>query len=162
MVTADGNASGKLGKQLGYNENFAEMRHQLLQNGLDKIVANMSSNLDAAEKKQRDILRCDTNQPPKPGCSVKLRYQYQVLREQAPEMVFAQLLAGFEGASKDKRIVGINMVMAEDGKISMRDYKLHMNMVAFLHAYYPNVHITLHAGELNNALVSEDGLKIPY
>jgi adenosine deaminase len=75
-------------------------------------------------------------------------------------MVFAQLLAGFEAAKKDKRVVGLNMVQAEDGLISMRDYKLQMQMVGFLHQLYPDVHISLHAGELNNALVpTGEGLK---
>jgi adenosine deaminase len=68
------------------------------------------------------------------------------------------LLAGFEAANKDKRVVGLNMVQPEDGPISMRDYKLHMQMVGFLHQLYPNVRISLHAGELNSALVPADGL----
>jgi len=48
--------------------------------------------------------------------------------------------------------------MPEDGHYSMTDYALHMRMVAFLHSQYPNVHISLHAGELAMGLVPPDGL----
>ena len=59
-----------------------------------------------------------------------VRYIYEALREQPPAQVFAQLLAGFELASKDPRFVGINLVQPEDGYISMRDYHLQMKMIA--------------------------------
>ena len=157
MLTPDANNSGRLGKKLGWDPDLASMRAKLLANNFSEIIADMTTYLNTAETKMRSVLQCGTDQA-KPGCAIKLRYQYQVAREQAPEMVFAQLLAGFEGASKDKRIVGINMVMAEDGKISMRDYKLHMQMVGFLHTLYPDVHITLHAGELNRDVATPLGL----
>ena len=48
--------------------------------------------------------------------------------------------------------------MPEDGYVSMNDYALHMKMVAFLHAAYPKVHISLHAGELAPGLVPYEGL----
>ena len=54
---------------------------------------------------------------------------------------------------------GINFVMPEDGFVSMRDYTLHMKMVEYLHAVYPKVHITLHAGELAPGLVPPEGLR---
>jgi adenosine deaminase len=157
MVTADGNASGKLGKKSGWDPDFTQMRDKLLHADFDRILKNISANLDEDEAKMRALLACDSMHP-KAGCHVKVRYLYQVLREQAPEMVFAQLLAGFEAASKDKRVVGLNMVQPEDGKISMRDYKLHMQMVGFLHQLYPHVLISLHAGELNHTLVPPEGL----
>ena len=106
----------------------------------------------------RSILACGTADA-KPGCDLTVRYLYQVQRGQAPEMVFAQLMAGFMAAQADERVVGLNMVMPEDGTISMQDYKLHMEMVKYFHALYPNVHVSLHAGELNNQLVNSDGLK---
>ena len=158
MLLLDNNASGKLGKQLGYDPDFAKMRTKLLANHLDDIIAGMSTHLDDIESKQRAMLQCGTAAA-KPGCQVEVRYQYEILREQPPEMVFAQLLAGFEGARKEKRLVGINMVMPEDGTISMRDYQLHMNMINYLHDLYPEVHITLHAGELTNAIAAPEGLK---
>jgi len=72
--------------------------------------------------------------------------------------VFAQSLLCFETAMSDPRFVGVNFVMPEDGYISMSDYTLHMRMIAFLHKFYPKIHLTLHAGELAPGLVPYEGL----
>ncbi len=146
MITPDNNASGLLGKQVGWNPNLRLLRKTLLNHGLGPIVSKMSEQLDNDEK----VKACR---------DFKLRYLYQVLREQPPAQVFAQLLAGFELASKDARVLGINIVQPEDGKIAMRDYTRHMRMIAFLHGLYPKVHISLHAGELNTDLVPASGLR---
>lgn len=158
MLTADGNTSGQLGKKLGWDPDFNTMRAKLLANHLDDSVKEMTRYLDASEAKMYSLLQCSTANH-QSGCDITLRYQYQVSREQPPEMVFAQLLAGFEAMGKEKRIVTINMVAPEDGKISMRDYKLHMQMIAYLRGLYPNAHVTLHAGELTNEVAPEEGLK---
>jgi adenosine deaminase len=55
--------------------------------------------------------------------------------------------------------VGINFVQPEDGFISMRDYSLQMKMLEYLHGIYPQVHISLHAGELAEGLVPPEGLR---
>ncbi len=60
-----------------------------------------------------------------------VRYVYQVLRELPKAQVFAQVLAGFQLAASDPRVVAINLVQPEDGINSMRDYHLHMQMVEF-------------------------------
>jgi len=158
MVTADGNKSGQLGNKLGWNPDFSKMRDKLLASGFEKIIEEITQSLNEDEIKMRSTLYCDTNHP-KIGCTVKVRYLYQVLRNQDKEMVFAQLLAGFESATKDRRVVGLNMVQPEDGKISMQDYKLQMQMIAYLHKQYPNVQISLHAGELTDEIAPPNGLK---
>src|SRR5258707_2592841 len=48
--------------------------------------------------------------------------------------------------------------MPEDGYTSMNDYALQMRMVGFLHPLYPEVQISLHAGELAPGLVPYEGL----
>jgi len=55
--------------------------------------------------------------------------------------------------------VGINFVQPEDGYLSMRDYTLHMKMLDYLHSVYPQVPISLHAGELAPGLVPPEGLR---
>jgi adenosine deaminase len=110
------------------------------------------------EKKRIAILNCE-NEPNSPPCKVTVRYIYQVLRECPEEQVFAQVMAGFQLASSDPRIVAINFVQPEDGIHSMRDYHLHMQMVDFAKQLYPKVHITLHAGELTLGLVPPEGLR---
>ncbi|HEX8785299.1 MAG TPA: adenosine deaminase, partial [Telluria sp.] len=75
-------------------------------------------------------------------------YQTYVLRLLNPSQVFSSMLAGFKAASKDSKIVGVNIVGQESSMVSMRDYTLHMKMFRFLKTIYPNVKIDLHAGEL--------------
>ena len=158
LATGDGNESGQLGKKLGWNSDFETMRANLLAHDFDKIINHISKYIDEDETNVQSILNCKAS-PLNMGCSVKIRYLYQVYREQAPEMVFSQLLAGFEAASQDNRVVGLNMVQPEDGVISMRDYTLQMKMVGFLHRLYPRVPISLHAGELTESIVPSEGIK---
>jgi hypothetical protein len=104
------------------------------------------------------VLRCGTPQAD-PGCSVTVRYLYQVLRGLPREVVFAQILLGFELARTDPRFVGLNLVMPEDWYVPMRDFRLHMRIMDHMHNRYPGVHITLHAGELAMGLVPPEGLR---
>lgn len=155
MLTPEGDLANKIGKQVGWSANLAQLRTQLLQAGLRPSICDISKQLDRYTEQLHQTL----NREGKKCSNFQVRYLYQILREQPPEQVFAQLLTGFELATHDPRVVGINMVQAEDGKISMRDYTLHMHMVEFLHHLYPNAHISLHAGELVPGLVPSSGLR---
>jgi adenosine deaminase len=159
METPPFERTAAIAKELGWhaNRSFGDFRDQLLAKGLRDDIAAARAYFDEAESVRRQAERCD--QPnPAAACAVQLRYIYQVLRGFPPEQVFAQTLLGFEVASADPRVVGINLVMPEDGYVSMSDYALQMRMVGFLNAVYPKVHITLHAGELAPGLVTYDGL----
>jgi hypothetical protein len=90
---------------------------------------------------------------------VHVRYIYQVARAAKPTQVFAQMVMGFELASRDPRVVALNLVQPEDWYVPMRDFRLHMRMLSYLKSVYPNVHIALHAGELAPGLVPPDGLR---
>lgn len=157
MVAPDDKAAINLSKKIGCvaSNDYDVMRKKLLEANLEQVVALISKNLDHDESIMRNKLQCDSAHPAA-GCHIKMRYLYQVSREQEPCAVFAQLLAGFEVAGKDARFVGVNMVQPEDGKIAMRDYGLHMQMVRYLHAIYPQVKFSLHAGELNKELIEKD------
>jgi adenosine deaminase len=131
--------------------------------GLRDEVAADREEVRTAEAQRREIEHCGTPQAA-PACQVEIRYIYQVLRGFPPEQVFAQTLLGFETvqASMDAHEpgwVGINFVMPEDGFISMRDYTLQMKMLDYLHSVYPQVPISLHAGELAPGLVPPEGLR---
>lgn len=158
MLIPDNNDSGLLGNKITYNPDFALMRTQLMANGLQKIIDKTKSDMTAMENKKQQLLGCGTASA-KRGCDVKIAYLYSALREQAPNNIFAQLLAAFEIANQDPRFVGVNLVQPEDGYLSMRDYHLQMQMLDYLHRTYPNVHIALHAGELNSSLVPPEGLR---
>ena len=151
MLTPDQGEAIQLGKQVGWNDDFGVMRSQLLAGGMAKVVADGRKNLDDAETKMREVLRCNAAQAdaqPDLGCGVTLRYLNQVLRAFPKEQVFAQMVAGFEIASVDPRVVGINLVQSQDEFNALNDFDLQMRMLDYLHGVYPKVHITLHAGEL--------------
>ena len=157
MLTPDQGESLKLGHEVGWDDDLAALRQKMLAGSMDKVVAAGQRNLDTGEKNMREILGCDTPQP-KPGCAVTLRYINQVLRAFPKEQVFAQMLAGFELAGKDSRVVGINLVQSQDEYRALDDFDLHMRMLDYLHGVYPNVHISLHAGELTPGEVKPEEL----
>lgn len=157
MHTVGGFRSAGLGAKVGWNPDFRAMREKLLSAGLKDAVAQASRELDREQQAARKKLTCDSPTPA-PGCEITVRYLYQVLRGLPPEQVFAQILTGFELASQDPRVVGLNLVMPEDWYVPMRDFDLHMKVLNYLHEIYPKVHISLHAGELAPRLVSPEGL----
>jgi hypothetical protein len=157
MHTADGGQSAQLGARMGWNDDFAKMRGALLSGGLPDIAVATRKQLDLDEANVHSKLKCAAAQAD-PGCAVKVRYLYQVLRGLAPQSVFAQILLGFELAKTDPRFVGLNLVMPEDWYVPMHDFELHMKMLDYLHSVYPKIHIGLHAGELAMGLVPPDGL----
>jgi len=157
MFNPDGGAAGRLGASFGWSDDLSKLREQLLSGGLPKIVADASKFLEDTEKKVDEDMRCGTPEA-YPGCGVQTRYLYQVSRGLPKEVVFGQILAGFEMASRDPRVVGLNLVMPEDAYLSIHDFNLHMRMLDFLHNLYPKVHITLHAGELTENLVPPEEL----
>jgi hypothetical protein len=162
MHTADGNAAAELGLKLGWDHDsakmdFAKMRDQLLARGLKEIAAATSKALAEDESRAHTELKCGTPNA-EPGCSVTVRYLYQVLRGLPQAAVFAQIVLGFELASSDPHFVGLNLVMPEDWYIPIRDFNQHMAMLDYLHGVYPKVHISLHAGELAMGLVKPEDL----
>jgi adenosine deaminase len=142
---------------------LARLREQLLSGGIREMAAaNRQEFSDALAARDR-IEHCGTPAAA-PGCRVKIRFIYQILRGFPPQQVFAQTLLGFEALQEEfdsghPIAVGINFVMPEDGYLSMSEYHRQMLMLDYLHSVYPHVHITLHAGELAPGLVSPDGLR---
>ena len=157
MHTADGRAAAQLGAKLGWDDDLGKMRAQLLSGDLKEIVAATSKTLSQNEARARSELKCGTSEA-EPGCNVTLRYLYQVLRGLPPEAVFGQIVLGFELASSDPRFVGLNLVMPEDWYVPIHDFNQHMAMLDYLHGVYPQVHITLHAGEIAAGLVKPEDL----
>jgi adenosine deaminase len=157
MHTPDFSHAARIAGEIGWRDDLAELRTELLARGLRDDIAAASASRDEAEAARRKIEHCGEPQE-SPACKITIRYLYQVLRGFPKQQVFAQTLLGFETASADPRFLGINFVMPEDGRISMADYALQMKMVGFLHGLYPKVHISLHAGELAEGLVPPDGL----
>lgn len=158
MHTAGGVAAWDLAARAGWRDDFGAMRDTLLALGLVDLVEEARAEMDAMEARRDSLLACNTPDADK-GCNVTVRYLFQVLRARPPEQIFAHILTGFELASRDPRVVGLNLVQPEDWHLAMRDYSLHMRMIAFIRPLYPDVKVSLHAGELAPGLVSPDGLR---
>jgi adenosine deaminase len=166
MQTPSFSNAAKLGARIGWpggsekavsHGTLAFLRDKLIAAGLRSEVATDEKELADGLAARAGIEHCGTNEAA-PACAVKIHFLYQVLRGFPPQQVFAQTLLGFEVASADSDVVGINFVMPEDGRVSMRDYHLQMQMLDYLHSVYPSVHISLHAGELAPGLVPPAGL----
>jgi adenosine deaminase/adenosine deaminase CECR1 len=69
------------------------------------------------------------------------------------------MVSGFKLARQNPKIVGVNIVGQESTYVSMRDYALHMRMFAFLKKKFPDVKLSLHAGELALGMVPPEGLQ---
>jgi len=157
MHTPDFSHTAAIAREIGWRDDFNQLRDELLAHGLRDDVAVAKTGLDQAEALRLKRERCE--QPDAASaCHVQVRYLCQVLRGFPKEQVFAQTLLCFETASADARFVGINLVMPEDGYTAMADYALHMRIVAFLRAFYPMIHLSLHAGELAPGFVPYEGL----
>jgi adenosine deaminase len=165
MQTPTFSNAATLGYKFGWNTlqyaatpDLAKLRDGLLAAGLrDEVPVDIKEFTDA-EKYRRQIEDCKSPDDIRFACDVKIQWLYQVLRGFPPQQVFAQTLLGFEVASADPDVVGINFVMPEDGRLSMQDYHLQMLMLDYLHSVYPKVHISLHAGELAPGMVLPAGL----
>jgi adenosine deaminase len=141
---------------------FARMRDALLAAGLPKEVAVDTQQIETARDAQQQMEHCATASAAA-SCGVKIQFLYQILRANPPQQVFAQTLLGFETVSAEAKagrpdFVGINFVQPEDDRVAMQDYHLQMLMIDYLHSVYPDVHISLHAGELAPGLVPPGGL----
>jgi adenosine deaminase len=167
MQTPTFSNAAKLGNQIGWPagseqnvtpQTLAALRTKLLAAGLRAEVAVDEKDFADAKSARDSMEHCAGGGPASPACTVRIHFLYQVLRGFPPQQVFAQTLLGFQVATADHDVVGINFVMPEDGRTSMRDYHLQMQMLDYLHSVYPGVHISLHAGELAPGLVPPEGL----
>jgi len=146
-------AAADLARQVGDMDpnDFAALQARLAPL-LPNAVAISSADYDRYEAAAAEIDGCG-RPAAKPACGVEIRYLYTALRTVPPAQVFAQLALGFALAEADPRFVGVNIAAPEHDPVAVRDYVLHMRMIAFLKARHPKVALSLHAGELTLGLV---------
>ncbi|WP_242107539.1 adenosine deaminase family protein [Luteimonas aquatica] len=125
---------------------------------LPAAVAEARAELDRYDADLAARQACGT-QAPQPACAVEARYLLTATRTRQPARVFAALLFGFALAQADPRCVGVNLAGPEHHPTAIRDYALHMRLLAFLRARYPAVPMSLHAGELAPGLVAPRDLR---
>ncbi|MFJ9687829.1 adenosine deaminase [Streptomyces bacillaris] len=158
LVTPASDSARKLAESVGYDADLAAFHRKLVAGGkLDKVVAEAVREADAADAQFREAARCDTRRPA-PGCRLPVRWISQVSRGSSPERVFTQMAVGLRLAERDPRFVAVNLVQPEDGESALRNYSLQMRMLQYLRTQYPDVRLTLHAGELTPGLVKPEDL----
>ncbi|MEU0131989.1 adenosine deaminase [Streptomyces sp. NPDC006289] len=158
MVSPASAGAKQLATDVGWDPDLAVLHRKLLTGGrLDKLITDAKQEADTADSEFRRTAHC-ASATPGPGCRITVRWVSQVSRNSAPERVFTQIALGLRLAERDQRFVAVNLVQPEDGEISLRDYRLHMRMLNYLHGVYPRAHITLHAGELVPGLVKPEDL----
>jgi adenosine deaminase len=177
METPTFSGAAKLGYQIGWPQTpasarvsaeddvtgttpaeLSKLRDQLLAGGLRDEIATDRREYANALADRNQIEHC-VQPDAKPACSIQIRFLYQILRAYPPQQVFAQTLLGFEVASIDPNVVGLNFVQPEDDYMAMSEYHRQMLMLDYLHSVYPKVHISLHAGEVAPGLVTPEGLR---
>lgn len=122
------------------------------------VVARAQSQFNAMEKRRDVLLNCGTPAA-KPGCGVQIRYLSQISRTLPPAQAYAQMVAFAELAKADPRFVGLNLVQPEDDPAALDNFRDQMRMLDYLHVQYPNLHISLHAGELAPGLVRPEEMR---
>ena len=157
MATPTWHRLNDITKDVAWRDDLASLRDALLAKGLTEDIPAAREFWDKAETARNERERCGEPDAA-PACAVELRYIYEVFRSAPKELVFAQALFGFELAAADPRVVAINFVGEEDDHTAMTDYAEHMRMVGYLRDLYPQVHVSMHAGELAPGLVPPEGL----
>ncbi|MGH2941509.1 MAG: adenosine deaminase family protein [Solirubrobacteraceae bacterium] len=158
LLSRQGDAVRGLAKRVGFDADLAALRAKLLAGGMAQIVRAARADTDADSDRFDAVLGCRTPRP-QPACALEVRYDHQVGRATDPEIVFTNLLLGFELQRRDRRYVGVNLVQPEDNMVALRDYTLQMRMIRYLRTVYPRAHVTLHAGELAPGLVDRADLR---
>jgi hypothetical protein len=159
LMTSPGMAAARvLGRQVGWIDDPDRHLEALRRQGLDAIAAQAAAELAAGQSALHESLGC-AGSTPQAACAVSVRYLAQVIRNFPKEQVFAQIALGFVLAAQSPLVVGINLVAPEDDRVSLVDYSDHMRMVGALRRHYPQVGISLHAGELALGLVPPQALR---
>ncbi|MDI1295146.1 MAG: adenosine deaminase, partial [bacterium] len=98
---------------------------------LPEAIASARADYDRYDAEGAAVDGCKTAAA-NPACAVEMRYLYTAIRTDPPAQVFAQLAFGFALVEADPRFVGVNIAAPEHDPIAVRDYALHMRMIAFL------------------------------
>lgn len=84
-----------------------------------------------------------------PDSPVTVRYQFPVSRLVADQELVVAWAAGFRLMQADPRVVGVNILGAEDHPTSREGFDRHMRILDGLYRQFDRPNVSLHAGELN-------------
>lgn len=88
----------------------------------------------------------------------QMRFQLGVHRMKPLDQVFSSMYSAFRTVELSPYVVGVNILAPENSDQALKNYTFHMEMFRFFRQKFPNVKISLHAGELTLGLVTPDNL----
>ncbi|MDB5454023.1 MAG: Adenosine deaminase [Caulobacteraceae bacterium] len=153
MVTPAGRGLREVTSKVTWTDDLPAMKAAMTGAGIDGLVPVAMAEIDAAEGRIRQVLKCGTPRA-RPGCQVTVRYLVQTSRILPPAGTFAQLQLGVALVAADRRWVGLQMVAPEDDPRAMANDELQMRMVDYLTDHGRRVPVALHAGELSLKLAT--------
>jgi len=125
-------------------------------------IARTKTDLNNWEASENQTLGCGTSKA-EAACDVKVRYLVQAVRIASRESVFGQFVYGFAMAQADSRVVGVNLVQAEDDPTALKNYHDQMTAIGWVKRDADkrgqSVLFSLHAGELTPAFASASDLR---
>ena len=141
-----------------WDETDLEAAYQRFRPEIDELVEEAIAERTETEAEANALLKCDMPDADD-GCNVTVYYNTYGLRRFPNEQLFRQLTLGFALIEADHRFLGMSLVEPEDDPRSVKNYDLHMKMIAFLNAKYPSAKVSLHAGELTLGLAPSTALR---
>jgi hypothetical protein len=94
-----------------------------------------------------------------PDSPITARYIWSCNRLTDPNLFFAQVVAGLYLASKEPRVVALNIVAPEDHPNARTNFDRQMEMIDFVWNEFGRPNITLHAGELTLPISPLESMK---
>lgn len=159
MMTPEGGSFLGMGSKLDWSADLTAMERALAGPEFEATVRRASDTFTQDMAAARQLLACSSARP-QPGCSVELRILAQALRDfDDIRSVFALIMGSFHVAQRNAAVVGVNFVMREDGEFALRDYVAHMRIMRHFTERFPEVPLSLHAGELTLGLVPPGELR---
>ena len=122
----------------------------LASSGYGAAVQAILTDIQNTDSGAQSILGCKSASPDS-ACRVGARYMVYISRSGSGPGIFAQMVAAFEAAKTEPRLVALNLVGPEDGSTALSSYDRSMEMLGYLHTAYAGkspLHVTLHAGEI--------------
>lgn len=150
QTTEDNEMIEKLINNIRWSQDLNVMYKKILEKNFSEIEKDILKKTADAENQKNNKFGCKKNSDHL-GCNVLVKWQHVAVRTYSLKSVFAQLILSFELAKKyPNYFVGVSLIGPENNQTSLHNYSKHMEMIKFLHKKYPNVKISLHAGELVN------------
>lgn len=138
-----------------WSSNLAVQYKHLMAAGIEAIAAKNAEALEGFIHDSEHLLRCGYGDEA-PGCGVAVKILSYGNRMKPLPVIWSELVLAFETANQSKEVVGVNMVAAEHDASALQHYSIQMEMFNFLRKKYPNVNLSLHAGELIPGLVPNE------